>query len=347
MTIAIDLCGIEAVPAGRHARILSELTAVSAAVGSELEVVAAGEAAFAARLAVVPGVRVGRSPGTPPSLVYRPSGEAGVVDHDAPMVLLEPLDLAWIVEGVAGAARRDAQSAGRLRALAADHRVHWRTASAWQDEVLVGHLGVAPGRIARLPAAALTPAVTQLAAARLPPPLPGEYFLSLTPLGANGDLLTLVSAHGALGQAAPPLVLLGVEDEAWRPALAAAVESAGTRGRVLVLRDLDPVSEAAAIRRASAVVAADRHPAHAVRLRQAAAAGRPAAVREHSGHRAWVDGGSWFGDDRDGLVAALRAPAAVRLRDAAGTADSDGGLVSWLVDAARRQNPREVSAWER
>src|SRR3546814_20181378 len=54
--------------------------------------------------------------------------------------------------------------------------------------------------------------------------------------------------------------------------------------------------------RADAVVAVDRHPAHAVRLRQAAMLGRPAVIRRHPGYEEWVTGGSWFADDGDDQI---------------------------------------------
>jgi hypothetical protein len=142
-------------------------------------------------------------------------------------------------------------------------------------------------------------------------------------------------------------VVLGVEDEAWRPGLAEAVAEAGSRARVLLLRDLDPGTEAAAIARAGAVVSVDRHPAHAVRLRQAATLGRPAALRRHPAHRAWVDGGSWFDDDVGALAEALRDPVAIRLREPCGDGRDPADLSSWLRLAGQRDEPRETAQWVR
>lgn len=337
MTVRIDLRGMAAVPERRRARVLAELAALAAAVpAAVLEIVAGGEAAFAVRLVVRPGTAVHAGPRrAAPALCYRAFGEANPADLDAGAVLVEAGDLGRVVDGEEGPAEQDALLDGRLRALAAAEPVRWRVAADWQAEVLRQRLGVPEARILRLPARASVPPARRLSTIRLPAGLPEDYLLSLTPVGGAGDLDALVEAHGSLGGAVPPLVVLGVEDEAWRPALAGAVDRAGSRGRVLVLRDLDPPAEAAAIARARAVVAVDRHPAHAVRLRQAAMLERPAVVRRHPGYAAWIDGGRWADDHVDSLSAALREPAGLRLRRA-GAADRDADpLLAWLTGAAR------------
>jgi len=349
VTVRIDLGGFEAVPAGRRARALSELAELAAAAPPDaLEVVASGEAAFAARLSVGPGTAVSGHPvGSAPSVAYRAFGEACQSPLDDTAVLVEAGDLGRLTDGEEGAAEFDGRLGRRLQALAAADRVTWRVATDWQADLLADRFGVPDRRIARLPADVPLLSSDRLRSVQLPPDLPEPYALCLTPLGARGDLEALIRAHAALGETVPPLVVLGVEDEAWRPALAAAVADVGTRGRVLLLRDLDPGSEVAAIARARAVVAVDRHPAHAVRLRRAAMLERPAAVRRHPGHEAWVDGGSWFADDVAELTRALREPQRIRLRERDGDSRDPADLRSWLGLAGRRDEPREVARWAR
>lgn len=349
MTVRVDLGGFVAMPAHRRARALSELALLAATIPAEsLEVVASGEAAFAARLAVGPATVVsGRPGGTVPSVVYRAFGEACQSPLDGTAELVEAGDLGRVADGDDGPAKRDAMLERRLRTLAASGLVRWRVAADWQAELLADRFGVPDRRVARLPADVPLPSPDRLRAAQLPADLPEHYVLCLTPLGAGGDLEAVVRGHAVLGGAVPPLVVLGVEDEAWRPALAAAVAEAGVSGRVLLLRDLDPGSEAAAIARALAVVAVDRHPAHAVRLRQAALLGRPAAVRRHPGHEAWVEGGAWFADDVAELAAALGEPQRIRLRERDGDGRGPADLRSWLGLAGRLDQPREATRWVR
>ena len=311
MTICFDLLGFRAAGRSRRVRALTELASLAAvAAPAELHVVAVGEAAFAARLAVGPGSRVASEASPDPSaMTYRAFGEANPAPVASGPVLVEAGDLGRLLDAEEGPADRDALLTGRLRALAGAERVTWRVAAAWQADALRTCLGVAPARILHLPSRVALPPADRLRSARLPAGLPAEYLLCLTPVGPAGDHVALVRACRSLGAAAPVLVVLGVDDEAWLPALSGAVARAGMHGRVLLLRDLDPLSEVAAIDRARAVVALDRHPAHAMRLRQAAGLRRPAAVRRHPGHAAWVDGGRWFDDDDGhGLTAALAEP---------------------------------------
>lgn len=347
MTIRIDLRGIGSVPERRRSRALAEAAAIAAAVPADrLELVASGEAAFMARLVARPGNVVRANPGPQSAaVVYRAFGEVNPASLDAGVVLVEVADLGRIVDRVDGPARGDAVLDARLQEMAGANGVVFRTAADWQSAALRRSLGIAASRILCLPAAASVPSEERLASIRLPDRLPPDFLLCLTPVGAAGDLGRLVRVHGALGRAVPPLVVAGVDDEAWRPALTAAVERAGTAGRVLILRDLDPVSEAAAIARAGAVVAIDRHPAHAVRLRRAAWLQRPAAVRRHPGHDAWVEGGGWFDDDDQSLSAALLAPSAIRLRQRDADAGSIDALTVRLMAAMREAPVREEASW--
>lgn len=347
MTIRFDLRGIDMVPERRRARGLAEAASIAAAApANRLELVATGAAAFMARLVARPGNLIRADPGPrPAAVVYRAFGEANPAPLDADAVLVEIADLGRVVDRIAGPAESDALLDSRLQALAAATNVVFRTVADWQSAVLRHSLGVDGGRILHLPAVAAVPPADRLHDIRLPARLPSDFLLCLTPVGAAGDLDRLIRVHGALGLAVPPLVIAGVDDEAWRPALAAAVEQAGTAGRVLVLRDLDPVSEAAAITRAAAVVAIDRHPAHAVRLRMAARLERPATVRRHPGHDTWVDGGSWFDDDDESLSAALRSPSALRLRQRDTDAGPAGALTVRLMAAMRDGPVQEESPW--
>ncbi|MEQ8813863.1 MAG: hypothetical protein RLO51_06055 [Thalassobaculum sp.] len=314
MTICVDLRGFRAAGRSRRTRALTELASLAAAAGpTGLRVVADGEAAFAARLAVGPGTHVGpEAPTNPAAITYRAFGEANPAPMAAGPILVEAGDLGRLVDADEGPSDRDAVLADRLHALAEAERVIWRVAVEWQADVLRSSLGVAPARILPLPSRVALPPADRLRSLRLPAGLPPEYLLCLTPVGPAGDHAGLVRAFRSLGPAAPVLVVLGVDDQAWLPALSGAIARAGMHGRVLLLRDLDPLSEVAAIGRARAVVALDRHPAHAVRLRQAAGLHRPAAVRRHPGHAAWVDGGRWFDDDGHGLATALTEPASIR-----------------------------------
>src|SRR5690606_38744977 len=108
--------------------------------------------------------------------------------------------------------------------------------------ILRHRLQVPAARIALLPAEAQLPTADRLGALRLPAGLPSRFLLCLTAVGAAGDLAALVAAHARLGPGVAALVLLGVDDRRWVPAIRRAVEAAGSRGRVLLLRDLDRVS---------------------------------------------------------------------------------------------------------
>ncbi|GHD50009.1 hypothetical protein GCM10017083_23140 [Thalassobaculum fulvum] len=349
MTVRVELGGFEAVSARRRSRALAELASLAAAVAAErLEVVASGEAAFAARLLVDPATPVAARPAGPqPSVVWRAFGEACPAPPEGRSVLVEAGGLGRLLDAQEGPVGLDAAVERRLQALAGSARVTWRVAAGWQVDLLAERFGIPGRRIQHLPVQVSLPPRARLREALLPQGLPADYVLCLTPLGADGDVGAVVRAHGLLGAAAPPLVVLGVEDEAWRPGLAEVVAEAGSRGRVLLLRDLDPGTEAAAIARAGAVVAVDRHPAHAVRLRQAAMLGRPAALRRHPAHRAWVDGGSWFDDDVGELAEALRDPVAIRLREPCGDGRGPADLSSWLRLAGQRDEPRETAQWVR
>lgn len=330
MTVRFDLRGLADAAPSRRARVFAELAELAALHRADrLEVVAEGEDAFAARLIVGSATRVVRSPLPASAMrVYQAFGEANPAPPDDVPTLTDPLDLGRLADAEQGPAEEGRRLDARLRDLARSEQVMWRIGADWQAEILRRRLGVPGRRILRLPAEARLPTPDGLRSMRLPSALPERYLLCLTPVGAAGDMAALIAAHARLGPAAAPLVLLGVDDERWMPAARRAVDLAGSRGRVLVLRDLDAASEAAAIDRAQAVIAIDRHPAHAVRLRQAAARGRPAALRRHPGHAAWVTGGRWFRDDADEMAEALAAPEPIA--PAPATAAQACGPAAWL-----------------
>lgn len=332
MSLRIDLGGHQASASRRRARAFRELAELTEGLPlSRLDVVAAGETAFAARLVVSPGIAVTRQGRTPaPTVEFRPFGEANPSELCGATVLVEPCNLGRIADGEEGPAWSDSICGRRLSSLTNAGQVFWRTAVDWQADVLCDRFGVPPARIVSLPATAAVPALDRLAAIRLPRSLPDSYTLCLTPVGPAADFSMLIAAHGAAAPEVPPLIILGVDDESWLPALRQSVARVGSTGQVFVLRDLDPLSDLAAIARAQAVVAVDRHPAHAVRLRQAAALGRPAAIRRHPGHTAWIEGGHRYDDDIDSLRAALREPSPIRLRTLIEHQD-ERPLVSWLV----------------
>lgn len=343
MTVRFDLRGSTAAGRLRRSRAFGELAALAAMLPEGgLQVDAAGDDAFSARLVVGPGVEVsGGESAAAPALVYRPYGEACPLPLAEAPTLAEPLDLGRLVDGEQGPDAEDRLLERGLLALAGAGQVTWRVAAQWQAEVLRDRLGVPSARIARLPSQARLPPVGRLGSIRLPSGLPARYLLCLTPVGDGGDHGALIAAHARLGAAAPPLVVLGVDDERWLPAVRMAVEEAGSRGRVLLLRDLDPVTEAAAIARAEAVVAIARHPAHALRLRRAAALGRPAVVRRHPGHCEWVTGGRWFAGS-DELADALAVPAPVALRPPGRAAPAS--LAEWITGRRRGDQARRLAA---
>lgn len=334
MITRVDLRGLNVAGRHRRARVYAELAALAEAVpGDRLEVLAADEDAFAARLVVAAGTRVARDPlPRQAAIVYRPVGEAGPAACDDAPTLAEPLDLGRLADAEQGPADADRILDARLEGMARSPSVRWRIAAGWQAGILRERLGVAADRILWLPAEARLPPGGRLASARLPPGLPDRYLLCLTPVGAGGDVAGLIAAHARLGRAAAALVVLGVDDEGWLPPVRRAVETAGSRGRVMILRDLDPVAQVAAIARAAAVVAIARHPAHAIRLRQAAALGRPAVLRRHPGHAAWVVGGRWFEVAGEELVEGLAAPLPIGPPATPATADqAAAGLPAWLT----------------
>jgi len=330
----VDLRGLDAAGPHRRARVFAELAVLAEVIpGDRLEVVAADEDAFAARLVVAAGTRVARDPILrPAATVYRAVGEAGPAACDDALTLAEPFDLGRLADAEQGPADADRVLDARLQGMARSPSVRWRIAADWQAGILWERFGVAADRILRLPADARLPTGGRLASARLPAGLPDRYLLCLTPIGGGGDVAGLIAAHARLGRAAMALVVLGVDDESWLPPIRRAVETAGSRGRVMVLRDLDPVAQVAAIARAAAVVAVARHPAHAIRLRQAAALGRPAVLRRHPGHADWVVGGRWFDAAGEELVEGLAAPLPIGPAAIPATAGRvAGGLAAWLT----------------
>lgn len=330
MIIRVDLRGYEMATPLRRERALEELADVTDAFSSDhLDVLADGDTAFAARLVVPAGVRVGARPTSRiPKLAYRPFGEFNRAPRDADVLLVEVCGLGNLVSGEEGP--DFAQSAAWCAALAADDRVVWRIGCPWQGDVLRRWLKVPKARIWSLPARARLPSRRRSTGFGLPPGLPSAYQLCLTPLGENGDFATLIAAHAASRKTGPMLAILGVEDVAWRPTLSALVARAGSKGRVCLLRDVDPISSVAAIAQAGSVVAIDHHPVHAIRLRQAALLGRPAVLRRHPGHAHWVGGGRWFDDDPEDLAHALRKPVPVRAIRDARISCASGALVDCL-----------------
>lgn len=297
----------------------------------QIEIVATGDLAFAARLSAPAGARVTpHDRATRPIVEFRGFGEACPASLGDWPTLVEPHNLGPLLDGEEGPAARQETPRRRLHELSARENVVWRVASKWQAGVLRDILGIARARIITMPAKILPPPMDDLANVVAHSGLEGPYFLCLTPVGAEDMLPRLIEAHGRLGPAAPSLVILGIDETSGLPAARDAVGRAGSNGRVSVLRDLDALSEVTAIARAAAVVAIEQYPSHATRLRQAARFNLPAAIYRHAGHSEWVEGGAWFDNRPENIVDALRSRFPIRSRD---NADNGLRLGEWALAA--------------
>ena len=188
MTICFDLLGFRAAGRSRRVRALTELASLAAvAAPAELHVVAVGEAAFAARLAVGPGSRVASEASPDPSaMTYRAFGEANPAPVASGPVLVEAGDLGRLLDAEEGPADRDALLTGRLRGIETDRDDEWRS----MNEVRVGKL--------RLVEALLAHGADAEARLVSPPPQFGYASgrLRVSLVGATPFLLAAMDADG-------------------------------------------------------------------------------------------------------------------------------------------------------
>lgn len=335
MILRVDLRHDPPVSRSRMRRVLNELAMLDQAwPDMELEIVADGESAFAARLAMPATARlVDPHHAACPAAEIRPFAEACQASLGDWPTLAEALDLGLHLDQTEGPAEVDARLAESRHLLTCNSMVHWRIASEWQRVALADQIDDAEARIHLMPASVLDP-MTELLGfeAQLPMGMPATYSVCLTDIGTDGLECTILEGF-AMSRDCPPLVFLGNADSAGLPAMRETVSNRGLKGRVAVVQDLDPVTELTVINQASVVIVADRHATHAIRPRQAAALGKRGAVLDNKGNRAWIDGGAWFSRQPESIARALDEALPMRLRHGRKTARYSDSLADWIARA--------------